>query len=72
MTEADAARGGIVASVSRACAAVDRVNDAVGRWLGPVIILVTGAILWEVVARTAFVSTPDLGRRAGLLCPLWL
>ena len=56
MTEADAARGGIVASLSRACAAVDRVNDAVGRWLGPVIILVTGAILWEVVARTAFGS----------------
>jgi TRAP-type C4-dicarboxylate transport system permease small subunit len=53
---AGAGRTGADAALARACAAIDRANDAVGRWLGPVIILVTGAILWEIVARTVFGS----------------
>lgn len=44
-------RGG---SLERACDAIDAIDDAVGRWLGPVIVAVTAAIVYEVVARTAF------------------
>lgn len=46
-----ATRGGVLA---RACDAIDAVDDAIGRWLGPVIVLVTAAILYEILMRSAF------------------
>jgi TRAP-type mannitol/chloroaromatic compound transport system permease small subunit len=36
------------------CNAIDRVNAAVGRYLGPIIIFVSIAVMYEVVARGAF------------------
>ncbi|HVL55666.1 MAG TPA: TRAP transporter small permease subunit [Burkholderiaceae bacterium] len=36
------------------CNAVDRVNTAIGRYLGPVIIIVSFAVLYEVVSRSMF------------------
>lgn len=58
MTDRVPAGGGAGArpALARACALIDAVNDAVGRWLGPVIILVTAAIIYEIVMRTAFSS----------------
>jgi TRAP-type mannitol/chloroaromatic compound transport system permease small subunit len=47
------ARGGALA---RACDAIDAIDDAIGRWLGPVIIGVACAIIYEIVARSVFTS----------------
>jgi TRAP-type mannitol/chloroaromatic compound transport system permease small subunit len=38
----------------RFCGAVDRVNEWVGAFLGLTVIVVTGAVIYEVVARSAF------------------
>jgi len=48
--------GGRASPAERAFAVVDALNEAVGRVLGPVIILVTAAIVYEVVMRTVFLS----------------
>lgn len=50
------APGGAPSAAERAFAAIDALNEAVGRVLGPVIILVTIAIVYEIVMRTAFLS----------------
>lgn len=46
-------RGGVLA---RACDAIDAVDDAIGRWLGPVIVFVTVAIVYEIVMRSVFTA----------------
>jgi len=48
------ASGGRPSPAGRALAAIDGLNEAVGRVLGPVIILVTLAIVYEIVMRTVF------------------
>jgi len=56
MTEAaqGGAVGGPPSAAERAFAAVDALNEAVGRVLGPVIVLVTLAIVYEIVMRSVF------------------
>lgn len=48
--------GGRQSPALRAFGAIDALNEAVGRALGPVIILVTLAIVYEVVMRTVFLN----------------
>lgn len=41
-------------TIRRFCDAVDRLNEAVGWLLGPLIVFIAGAIVYEVVARSGF------------------
>jgi len=42
------------AAVVRYCRAVDRLNEWVGRFFGPIIVFVSAAIVYEVISRGAF------------------
>jgi len=42
------------AAVARYCRAVDRLNEWVGRFFGPIIVFVSAAIVYEVISRGAF------------------
>lgn len=43
-----------VSAVDRLCDAIDGLNEAMGRFWGAAILLVTVAVVWEVVSRTFF------------------
>jgi TRAP-type mannitol/chloroaromatic compound transport system permease small subunit len=50
----DHARAPVFACVDTYCRLVDKINEWVGQLLGPMIVLVSAAIVYEVVARSAF------------------